>query len=313
MRWRGVRRPNVERKIWRFEVGDEPVPAGRPSTRGRANDAAEVGGRADDAAEVGEEPVGGGRPSTRGLADDAAEVGDEPDGEGRPNSLDYADDAAEVGDEPVGVGRPSTRDCAADAPEVGDEPVPREAAAEVGDEPEGEDRPYSRDYAGDAAEVGDDPVGEGRPPRTTAVAGGLGGATGKTTLLTEGARKQQQWPVTGAGGTGKTTLPTEGAGRAARRTARWPARDGDATATRRHTAGDPTKGTNSDGALPAPGPANDSSGRWPWLCHGKDGPAQRQRSGVAHEERLKGRRASGEAHGEQSWPAVGLIDSPVDF
>ena len=214
VRWRGVRRPNVERKIWRFEVGDEPVPAGRPSTRGRANDAAEVGGRTDDAAEVGEEPVGGGRPSTRGLADDAAEVGDEPDGEGRPNSLDYADDAAEVGDEPVGVGRPSTRDCAADAPEVGDEPVPREAAAEVGDEPEGEDRPYSRDYAGDAAEVGDDPVGEGRPPRTTAVAGGLGGATGKTTLLTEGARKQQQWPVTGAGGTGKTTLPTEGAGRA---------------------------------------------------------------------------------------------------
>ena len=46
------------------------------------------------------------------------------------------------------------------------------------------------------------------------MAGGLGGATGKTTLLTEGARKQQQWPVTGAGGTGKTTLPTEGAGRA---------------------------------------------------------------------------------------------------
>ena len=46
-------------------------------------------------------------------------------------------------------------------------------------------------------------------PRTTAEAG----ATGKTTLPTEGARKQWQWPVTGAGGTGKTTLPTEGAGR----------------------------------------------------------------------------------------------------
>ena len=46
-------------------------------------------------------------------------------------------------------------------------------------------------------------------PRTTAEAG----ATGKTTLPTEGAREQYQWPVTGAGGTGKTTLPTEGTDR----------------------------------------------------------------------------------------------------